>query len=298
MAFDASGDATRRVALASVLIVALLAAAFGVTIWRYQHSRAASTSARQSLSQQLDVQNAATAFWQAREAMNEYLASGEQDLLSEITDGKTAFAASLQAVNADEANEQALIAKASAANDTFVARFDSLAPAAAGTTPAQERQAIESINTLETSVTDPLGKLQQIYATEVADRRAAASTAARQALIAALVGAALALLGGIAFSLYALRLLGRLGERERALRLTVGELHEREEALQQTIETLSDRDQLLERITATASVLGGVANELRAAAQESAAATTEQSSAVAETSATIEQLAATATGIA
>ena len=80
--------------------------------------------------------------------------------------------------------------------------------------------------------------------------------------------------GGIAFAIFALRLVGRIGKRE---------------------ENLQD---LVAHVRSTSGILGGVSTELRAAARESAAATTEQSSAVAQTSATIEELAATATAIA
>ena len=137
----------------------------------------------------------------------------------------------------------------------------------------------------------PLDALQQLYAGEAATRLSAATAASNQALIAALLGAAFALAAGIAFAVYAMRLLRQVSEREERL-------HETVQQLEATVAELGDRDQLLERISATAGVLGEVSNELRAAASESAAATTEQSSAVAETSATIEELAATATAIA
>ena len=104
--------------------------------------------------------------------------------------------------------------------------------------------------------------------------QAAASSAAGQALVVSIVGGLLAVSGGIAFAVFALRLVGRIGRREENLQDLVG------------------------HVRSTLGVLGGVSTELRTAAHESAAATTEQSAAVAQTSATIEELAATATAIA
>ena len=105
-------------------------------------------------------------------------------------------------------------------------------------------------------------------------RKPQASSAASQALAVSIGGGLLAVLGGVAFAVFALRLLGRIGLREAKLQNLVG------------------------HVRSTLGVLGGVSAELRSAAQESAAATTEQSAAVAQTSATIEELAATATAIA
>ena len=82
------------------------------------------------------------------------------------------------------------------------------------------------------------------------------------------------MLGGIAFAVFALRLVGRIGRREEK---PPGSRRARS----------LDAERPRRRLP-----------ELRAAAHQSAAATTEQSAAVAQTSATIEELAATATAIA
>ena len=103
---------------------------------------------------------------------------------------------------------------------------------------------------------------------------AAANSAAGQALLVSIIAGLLAVLGGIAFAIFALRLVSRIGRREENLQDLVG------------------------HVRSTLGILGGVSTELRTAAHESAAATTEQSAAVAETSATIEELAVTATSIA
>ena len=136
------------------------------------------------------------------------------------------------------------------------------------------------MNTREADVLKPLGALQRLYDQEATQRNAMATDAATQALAASLIGAFLTLLGGIAFVLFALRLVHRIAEREATLK-----------------DQIATTASMILQVRTTSFVLGGVANELRAAAGESAAATTEQCAAVAETSATIEELAATATAI-
>ena len=287
---DQHDDATRRIAFASALIVALIASAFALTIWRYQHSHGASNRALEVRLETSKSESAATSFWREREAMNEYLLSGDRAIIPEVVAGQSAFQAATDGLGADVPLESALAVASRKANDAFVALFER-ERSAGGTTLKREEAIVAKLNERETSILGPLGRLQAIYSTEVTERLAEANSAGRQALVAGLIGTLLALAAGIGFAFYALSLLRRVGE-------TVAELGERERALTETVAELSDRDELLARITMTSGVLGTVANELRAAARESAAATAEQSSAVAETSATIQELAATATGIA
>ena len=290
MGQKSNDDSSRRIALASALIIALIATGFAVTIWRYQHSRSASAGALQVRAERLLAEEGSTDFWREREAANEYLLNGSGPVLQEVSAFKAHFDRVTQGLGADVPAEAALVAKARAANTAFVATFDTHRGAATRGAAA-EQKVVDLLNAHESDVLGPLEALQQLYAGEAATRLSAATAASNQALIAALLGAAFALAAGIAFAVYAMRLLRQVSEREERL-------HETVQQLEATVAELGDRDQLLERISATAGVLGEVSNELRAAASESAAATTEQSSAVAETSATIEELAATATAIA
>jgi len=290
-------DASRRIALASALIIALIAAAFAVTIWRYQDSHSLLEGALETRSDKERAQLAETTFWQQREAMNEYFILPRTEFAGEVTSGHADFNAAISGLGVDVPKEAALVAQAEASDAAFVARFETARPQV-NRGPASDARILARLGAGEDAVLVPLRALEKIYLDEVTVRSAGAKHSATQALVAALVGAALALAAGLGFALYALRLLRQVAAREEKLRETVGELGERERTLQETVAELSDRDELLARINATAGVLATVANELRAAARESAAATTEQSSAVAETSATIEELAATATGIA
>src|SRR2546426_1907218 len=268
---DRPDSTSRRIAVASALIIALIAAAFAVTIWRYQHSHGASNRALEVRAERLRADQAGTLFWRERESMNEYLLDGDPAILQEITAEKTDLDTITQGLGADVAAEAALVQNARAANDAFIATFDA-SRSAAGHGKAAEQVVVDRLNAHENDVLGPLESLQTIYGNEVTKRLAEARSASTQALVAALLGAVLALAAGIAFALYALRLL-------RQVSATVQQLEDRERALQETVADLSDRDELLERIKATAGVLGGVSNELRAVAGESAAATTEQSSA-------------------
>jgi methyl-accepting chemotaxis protein len=283
-------SAARRIALASGLIIALIAAAFAVTIWRYEYSHSASTHALTARADKLSSQEAETAFWRERESMNEYLLDGDPAILAEIQPERAAFEQATEALGIDVPAERALVDQTRAANAAFVKIFED-GRSVGGAGKAAAAPVLGRLNAQEKVVLQPLTSLEAIYSAAVDRRVADAKGAATQALVAGIIGAVLALIAGIMFALYALRLLRRVAE-------TVAQLEDRERTLQKTVAELSDRDELLARIRDTAGVLGEVSNELRAAAGESAAATTEQSSAVAETSATIEELAATATAIA
>ena len=135
-------------------------------------------------------------------------------------------------------------------------------------------RAIGALSASEEGVLVPLEELQGDLSGEAHEAAAAATSAGSQALVVSILAGLLAVLGGIAFAVFALGLVRRVSRREENLQDLVG------------------------HVRSTLGVLSGVSTELRSSAQESAAATTEQSAAVAQTSATIEELAATATAIA
>jgi methyl-accepting chemotaxis protein len=257
-----------RIALAILVVVALLVTAVGVTIWRYHHALGESDEAQVSTSEQHSSQRAATAFWHEREAMNEYLLLRDAELLDEVREQRAAFARldkELPPGN-DQTEEASLIGEGIKANDDYVATFESLR--------SRPDAALLKLNELEEDVTGPIDELDKHQAQEVRDRRAAAADAKQQALIAALLGGLIAIVGVASFALVALRLIRRTGIREARLAALV-------------VQTRS-----------SIGALGEVAQELRTAAQEAEATTAEQSAAITETSATIEEFAVTATSIA
>ena len=295
MRAPAFGGPGGRIALASVVILLLCAGAVGATIWRYELALGESAHALEARAEAFRAEQANSALWREREAMNEYVVTKEADTLAEISARRAEFARVTDGLGSDAPSEARLVSRARSANAAFVGVFDAFhrSHGRAGTAALFER-----LNAAETRVTHPIARLQRIYAHEIDDHGRLVSSANREALVAALVGGFLALAGGILFTVYALRLVGRIARREGELQTAVESLADREKHLQETVESLSDRDQLLEQIRTTAAVMAGVAEELRAAALEAEATTAEQSSAVAETSATIEELAVTATSIA
>jgi methyl-accepting chemotaxis protein len=257
-----------RIAVASVVTVILLALAVGVTISRYDHALTESALAQASTSDVAVTEQAATAFWREREAMNEYLLLHDRELLVEIEKGRVQFSQVQQelATGADHSTVATLADQAVAANDAYVAQFKAL--------ENHPRAALRRLNELEEDVTGPIAKLQTLQRRQTASDRAAASSAKHQALIAALLGALLAIGGVVAFALASIRLVRRASVREGRLGALVAQTR------------------------SSIGALSEVAQELRAAANEAEAATVEQSAAITETSATIEEFAVTATSIA
>ncbi len=288
---DLLGTSARRIAVVSVVIVALVAAAVGVTIWRYE---VALTQADDAFDARDDARLTSVllaTFWHEREAMNEYLFIPSAEVPDEVTGLRDQFARTVVAlITTETVGEARARRQAAAANSAFYSLFNQV-KGVAGTNLARELPAIRSLNESEVRVLRPLNALDRIQRQRAAASDVAAASAADQALAIGVVAAVLAVLAGIAFAFYAVRLLGRASRREKELTATL-------ERLSEALGRLSDRDQLLSKLRSTSKVLGQVAAELRTAAGEAAAATGEQSAAVAETSATVEELAATARSIA
>jgi methyl-accepting chemotaxis protein len=258
----------RKIALASFAIAALLAVAVAVTIARYDHALTESAHAQESMTEVAVTQRAATAFWQQREAMNEYLLLREADLLSEIDDSAAAFAKIRHELpsGVHQTAGATLAQQATAANEVYVSQFKDL--------HGQPRAALAKLNQLEDTVTGPISDLQTLQRRQADDDRRAARNAKTEAIVAAIIGALLAMGGVAAFCFVATRLMRRGAVREARLKA------------------------LVTQTRASIGALSDVARDLRAAATEAEAATAEQSAAITETSATIEEFAVTATSIA
>jgi methyl-accepting chemotaxis protein len=264
--------AGRRIVPAIALIIALLGGAVGVSIWRYQAALHDATLRSHAYAEQLQVQEAGMHFWHERAAANEYRLGGSLDSVSEVAAQAQAFTRATAGLGSDVPAERTLITKSRAGNTAFLASFEE--SRGAGTDKSSQLRVIQQLAAHASEVMVPLGSLETVFAKEAVVREAAASSAATQAFSVSIIAGLVALLGGIAFGIFALRLVRRMARRE-------GKLQD-----------------LVAHVRSTLGTLAGVSNELRSAAQESAAATTQQSAAVAETSATIEELAATATAIA
>jgi hypothetical protein len=265
--------AGRRIVLAIALVIALLGGTVGVSIWRYQVALSEASLRSQAGAELLQAQQASLHFWREREAANEYLLGASPEISSEIRAELKAFAKATEGLGTDVPAELTLVEQSKAANASFVATFEQHRGAEAQG-PSAKQHVLGLLGARESDVLGPLDALEAVYSGELVTRAANAHSAASQALVVSILAGLIALLGGIGFAVFALRLVGRIAGREQKLR------------------------GLVTHVRSTLGVLGGVSTELRSAAHESAAATTEQSAAVAQTSATIEELAATATAIA
>jgi methyl-accepting chemotaxis protein len=267
----------RRVAALSVVAVAVIAAAIGVTIWRYEDALARSDVAVDARADATLTEALAAAFWHEREATHEYLATPAPALLQEVNRQRAQFVRTAGALATDEGpGEARLRVQAVAGNERFAHLFAQLRTNA-GTTLARETAANRRLIAAEPLVLGPLTQLDSVQTSRAHAAEVSASSASGQALGIGIAAGVLAVLVGAAFSLFALRLLRRAFDREGDLTAALGRLNE-----------------LFDRIRSTSAVLGEVTGELRLAAKNAAAVTSEQSSAVAETSATIEELATTA----
>ena len=283
-------EPARRIVIASLAIVLLLATTLGVTIWRYesaldqyQHN---ALDARDDAEQ---VQRAIAAFWQEQAAIFSYVTETSDETLARLDRARVEFLASLSSVHTQTDLERTKKAEAIAANQASISNFiENVKPALTGQAGGPSLvKALEQQNAFSNSVIPPLNELAAIQTAQADQAVSEAKSAGNEALIAGLIAGTLGLLGAVGFTIYAFRLIGQVADREARLKSAVGSLSDRERNL----------EDLLEHVRATTGVLSDVVQELRNAARETVSATSEQSSAVAESSATIEELAATATSL-
>ena len=122
----------RRVAALSVVAVTVIAAAIGVTTWRYEAALSRSTVAIGAHADATLTEALAAAFWHEREATHEYLNTGSPELFQEVNGQCEQFRRTAGVLaRAEEISEARLRAQAVAGNDRFFALF-SQAPAERG----------------------------------------------------------------------------------------------------------------------------------------------------------------------
>jgi methyl-accepting chemotaxis protein len=274
----------RRVAAVSAAAVVVIGGAGALSTWRYQ---VALSRAFVALDERTDARTAVeltTTFWEERNALDTNLAHPSPATSAAVARYRGQFRRLAAEVRTSSTPaEAAALAQAATAEARYYALFTRLR----STTHSGGVRAFPAINRLEAAapgVVPPLTVLDNLHNLSANGAKSSAISAADQALTIRYIALALAIAAGIAFAIFAVRLIGRSFEREQALTVA--------------LERLSDRDDLLARIRSTSAVLGEVTGELRLAAKNAEAVTSEQSSAVAETSATIEELAATAGSIA
>ena len=115
----------RRVAALSVVAVTVIAAAIGVTIWRYEYALSRSdvaidARADAALSETLDA-----TFWHEREATHEYLNTASPEVAQEVDSQRQQFRRTADTLaKAEGTTEARLRAQAVAGNERFSALFD------------------------------------------------------------------------------------------------------------------------------------------------------------------------------
>jgi methyl-accepting chemotaxis protein len=271
---------TRRVAVVSVAAIIVIAAAVGVTIWRYQVAQSEWDTALDVSGDAKITSSLVAAFWHEREAINEYLLAPSPSLLAEVGKSQRQFDQLADTSTPESPAVARALNRAVQAHASYHTLFLSVT-GAGGTNPVRQGAADQRLVRAEPTVIGPLAVASALDKAIGKDAEAKAIGAASQALVVGITAAILAVLAGAAFALFALRLLHGSFRRE-------GDLTE-------TLDRLSG---FLVRLRSTSTVLVEVAGELRVAAKHAATVTSDQSAAVAETSATIEQLATTAGSIA
>ncbi len=285
-----TGTATRRVAIAGAVIVAVIAGAGAVSVWRYETALGQANTAVVAGEHSQTTETMIATFWQERLSANAYLADPSPLGLHTIVAQQARFRQLLAAASAraDDPAEGRYLRQAGGAEAHYFSEF-TINRGSANFTHQQRTigPALAAIGTLEAAAAAVQPPLSKLIRRQVQDKNAfeaAAVVSKGQALVIAIAAVLLTICAGLGFVLYARRLLGQGAERE--------------DELMETLGRLSDRNALLARLQSTSAVLSEVTDELRAAAKNAAAATSEQSAAVAETSTTIEELATTAGAIA
>ena len=281
---DSLRGSPQRVAALSVVVVAVIAGAGILSTWRYEVALNQGSVALDERTDARITSDLATTFWEERNALDTSIARPSPATAAVAVRFRDQFLRlAAQIRNPSDASDEQAVTRALAANARYYAEGTRLR-GAAGSSVAQKNAAITRLEAAAPGVVPPLHALARLHNLRANAARAAASTAAGQALATGIAAIVLAIAAGVAFAVLAVRLLRRASHREQDLTTALGRL--------------SDRDDLLARLRSTSAVVGEVTGELRLAAKNASAATSEQSSAVAETSATIEELATTAGSIA
>jgi signal transduction histidine kinase len=206
----------RRIAVASILAVTLIATVLALTVWHYRAAIDTHDVVADSITERSNSHAAETYLSREREAMNEYLLNPRLTVRAEVRTHAAGFRTRISRVGVGEPLETWFVRRAIAANDEFLATFE----ASAGTK-------VKSVQTLrrlelkldagENDVLLPLRNLRAsnaVYARSVAKSSDASS---HQALLFAIFAGALAVASGCAFALYAARLLRTIGSRNERL---------------------------------------------------------------------------------
>ena len=203
--------AQRGITLVAAGIVGLIGAALVVMTLSYRdavnaHQRVAVAHDRDRIAQRAEKY-----FWREREAMNEYLLSPRPSTLREVHALRAQFDAAINELTlfARSPAERRRAQAAGAAHTRFVRTFGVERPEG-GRGPALENRVVASLKRYEPAVLGPLSGLGPIDRQAELARGHTAKADSKRALTAGILAAVFALVGGAAFSLYAVKLVRRI----------------------------------------------------------------------------------------
>ena len=121
----------RRFAAVSVVAVAVIATAVGVTIWRYEAALSRSAVALDARSDAALTETLSSDFWHEHEAINEYFLAPSPAIFAEVSAQRRQFAATSAVLGATQTpTETRFREQASSGDNAFIAAFTRLAGAA------------------------------------------------------------------------------------------------------------------------------------------------------------------------
>ena len=206
----------RRIAVASVLAVTLIATVLALTVRNYRSAIAAHEVANESITELSNSHAAETYVSREREAMDEYLLNPRQTALADVKKHAAGFRTHIVKVGVGEPLETWFVRRAIDANDDFLASFATSSRTKAESVQALRRLELE-LNAGEIDVLLPLRNLKASNLVYAESQRKSSKSSSRRALLFAIFAGALAVTAGGAFAFYAARLVRDIGSRNERL---------------------------------------------------------------------------------
>jgi signal transduction histidine kinase len=206
----------RRIAVASVLAVTLIATVLALTVRNYRSAIAAHQLSNESITELSHSRAAETYLSREREAMDEYLLNPRQTALADVRKHAAGFRTQIVKVGVGEPLETWFVRRAIDANDDFLASFATSSRIKAESVQALRRLELE-LDAGEIDVLLPLRNLKASNLVYAESQRKSSISSGHRALLFAIFAGALAVTAGGAFAFYAARLVRDIGSRNERL---------------------------------------------------------------------------------